>query len=404
MAEECKAYFDVEGPISLFKAVFSGQLCSSESVAQCSICGKGRCSNHLIRDDHSGRLVCLTDRPEQCRPVKSSAQTPPTQQSMDSATLPSIPYAQSCSDINRVNSELGKGLQQLAIEALRPFREPDLRTALQQVDIDSEAARILFSATARATLETSNDSQQTYRRLRPLLMEWGYDPAGPLKFVRVDSPLPRSPEEVEPFRKAAEAGDVNHQYQYGRMLQEGIGIPAQPVQAVSWYRKAAERGHTPAQYQLALMYDEGIGIERDQTQARSWYAQAASRGDSDAQCNLAILCLNGQGGSVDLKTAINLLTSASRQGNIAAQATLASCYDNGRGVSKDPASAFELYLSVASSTESHPAVASAQYNVAIAYLNGDGVAREVSKATTWLQRAASKGHVRSRQVLSSLRA
>lgn len=55
---------------------------------------------------------------------------------------------------------------------------------------------------------------------------------------------------VEWFRKAAEKGQVNAQYNLGVKLEAGQGVAKDMQQATYWYKKAAAQGHTSAQYVL----------------------------------------------------------------------------------------------------------------------------------------------------------
>jgi len=48
------------------------------------------------------------------------------------------------------------------------------------------------------------------------------------------------------------------------------------AQAVKWYRKAAEQGDADAQFNLALMYDNGQGVPQDYVQAHMWLNLAAA--------------------------------------------------------------------------------------------------------------------------------
>ncbi len=50
------------------------------------------------------------------------------------------------------------------------------------------------------------------------------------------------------------------------------------VQAVNWWRKAAEQGDADAQYNLALCYYAGEGVTKDMEQAR-FRARKAMTGD-----------------------------------------------------------------------------------------------------------------------------
>jgi Sel1 repeat len=52
------------------------------------------------------------------------------------------------------------------------------------------------------------------------------------------------------FRKAAEAGDIGGMINLAEMLEKGIGLQKDPIEAVSWYQRAAELGSRAAQLRL----------------------------------------------------------------------------------------------------------------------------------------------------------
>jgi TPR repeat protein len=47
----------------------------------------------------------------------------------------------------------------------------------------------------------------------------------------------------------------------------GWGVPQDYAQAAIWYRKAAEQGSAEAQFNLGLLYDNGLGVPLDYSQA-----------------------------------------------------------------------------------------------------------------------------------------
>ena len=66
--------------------------------------------------------------------------------------------------------------------------------------------------------------------------------------------LPRDEREaVEWYRKAAEQGYAQAQFNLGECLRDGRGIAKGEKEAVEWYRKAAVQGHSQAQYNLGVM-------------------------------------------------------------------------------------------------------------------------------------------------------
>jgi hypothetical protein len=71
------------------------------------------------------------------------------------------------------------------------------------------------------------------------------------------------------------------------------------AQAVSWYRRAAEQGFAQAQFNLAQMLAAGRGARRDEVEAARLYRQAAELGHLEAQFNLGVRFANGNGVAQD---------------------------------------------------------------------------------------------------------
>jgi uncharacterized protein len=63
-------------------------------------------------------------------------------------------------------------------------------------------------------------------------------------------------------------------------------VPQDKATAIQWYRKAAQRGSALAQYQLGRHLCEGDGVPIDRTEGLSWLRKAAQQNDSDAQTYL----------------------------------------------------------------------------------------------------------------------
>jgi uncharacterized protein len=47
---------------------------------------------------------------------------------------------------------------------------------------------------------------------------------------------------------------------------------------VTWFRKAADQGYAEAQYNLGLMYEDGRGVPQDHAEAVKWWGKAAALG------------------------------------------------------------------------------------------------------------------------------
>ena len=65
------------------------------------------------------------------------------------------------------------------------------------------------------------------------------------------------------------------------LVADGDGKPDYSA-AAKWFRRAAEYGVRDSQYNLAILYARGMGGPQDLTQAYAWFAAAAAQGDEDA--------------------------------------------------------------------------------------------------------------------------
>ena len=124
------------------------------------------------------------------------------------------------------------------------------------------------------------------------------------------------------------------------------GVPQDYAEAVSWFRKAAEQGSANAQYNLGQMYRQGQGVPRDYAEAVKWHRLAAEperpqqdpfAGDSiaGARINLGVAYSRGQGVPQDYAEALKWYRLAAEQGNAGAQFKLGLMYDQGEGVPRD---------------------------------------------------------------------
>lgn len=94
------------------------------------------------------------------------------------------------------------------------------------------------------------------------------------------------PEVLSRYRTQAASGDAASQDNLAICYEQGLGVAADPAQAVTWYRASADRGFAPAQFHLGDCYENGKGIARDLEQARHWYQLAAGQGFIQASAAL----------------------------------------------------------------------------------------------------------------------
>ena len=95
-------------------------------------------------------------------------------------------------------------------------------------------------------------------------------------------------------------------------------------------------------------------------------------------------------GKEELISTHELFSNAAERGDAEAQYQLGIAYSNGEGVAKDLTKAFDWTRKAAE--QGH---AGAQFSLGDAYSNGEGVAKDPTKAFDWYRKAAEQGHARA---------
>jgi uncharacterized protein len=148
----------------------------------------------------------------------------------------------------------------------------------------------------------------------------------------------------EDTKALAEKGDAMAQCALGEDYDLGlIGLSTNFVEAINWYRKAAEQGFSEAQYNLANDYFNGNGVIEDQVEAAKWFSKAAEQGYAKAQYNLGHCYYLGQGVARNYMEAVKWYRRAANQGDAASQNNLGAAYVSGDGVTKNYVEAYKWY-------------------------------------------------------------
>lgn len=236
------------------------------------------------------------------------------------------------------------------------------------------------------------------------------------------APAETTEDMVTRFRRRAEDGDAESQFELGCHYAEASGFSTNDEQAMKWWDKAAQQGHAKAQYNLGCSYFNGTGVAPDHEQAVRWFRAAAEQNFPDAQEALARCYYNGEGvpqnfklayywyrkmaegGSasaqykltemhylkqidpVDYTKAFEWCSKAAEQGHAQAQVMLGSMYDSGKGVKRDYKQAAIWYRKSADQGK-----ASAQWNLAVMYDKGHGVPKDAAQYEFWMRKAAAQG-------------
>lgn len=150
-----------------------------------------------------------------------------------------------------------------------------------------------------------------------------------------------------------------------------------PHSAVAALQYAAESGESVARWKLAKMYAAGEGVKQDDAKAFTYFSQVVDAYDED---------------DADPREAPFVASAF-----VALGAYNLSGIPNGR-VSPNPERALEMFHYAAVNFGD----ATAQYNLARMYLDGNGVAKDGQQAARWLYLAADKGHLESEAVLGQM--
>jgi hypothetical protein len=165
----------------------------------------------------------------------------------------------------------------------------------------------------------------------------------------------------------------------------GRGVQKDEVEAVKWYRKAADQGHAEAQYNLGVCYKNGTGVTKDENEAVKWYRKSAEQGYASAQFDLGQCCAHCQGVIQDHAQAVKWNRKAADQGHARAQYLIGLR-------SKDKNEAVKWYRKAADQGE-----AGAQYFLGVCYKlgvcphTGQGVTKDEAEAAKWFRKAADQG-------------
>ncbi len=84
---------------------------------------------------------------------------------------------------------------------------------------------------------------------------------------------------VKEWRPLAEKGDAPSQFNLGLMYVDGLGVPQDYNQAMTWFERSAGQDYAKAQLNLGAMYASGKGVKRDYVQAYKWLNICASKGE-----------------------------------------------------------------------------------------------------------------------------
>jgi TPR repeat protein len=162
---------------------------------------------------------------------------------------------------------------------------PSMATESEARETESEA-RATGAAVAHADILDALDPDNTRTRA------WHGQADAQLRFAVMAESEGRFHEAGDWYRRAAQQGLAQAQFNLGVFLQNGHGGTTDLAEAITWYEKAAGQGYANAMYNLAFMREEGLGCRQDPRAAFALYERAAALNEPDSQCKLAILLMD----------------------------------------------------------------------------------------------------------------
>ena len=160
--------------------------------------------------------------------------------------------------------------------------------------------------------------------------------------------------------------------------------------AINLWRPLAQDGNAAAQTGMGILYENGLGVPKDETQAVTWYRQAVEQGDAEAEYRLGLAYVLGAIGTFglprDISLGLKLMKRAADQGHVRSMDSIGTLYQHGQlGIPKDPIEAVAWYRKAAEL--GYPLD---EERLGSAYEFGQGVEQNPAEAKIWYLRAAEQ--------------
>ncbi len=170
----------------------------------------------------------------------------------------------------------------------------------------------------------------------------GTTAAGTSFAVKKAASVPRTKLMDDPERarivEAAVDGDMQSQFELGRIYDEGKGIPRNSKEAAYWYRRAARNGHADALLALGKAFRAGDGVLQDSRIAAENFWRAAERGNAEGAYLFAMMLSNGEGVAKDLPRALKYFLQAAENNYADADVQVSKLRSQGVRMAADRAS------------------------------------------------------------------
>ena len=178
-------------------------------------------------------------------------------------------------------------------------------------------------------------------------------------------------------------------FYYGMCWYNGHGTRQDYIKARKAFHESARYGSGKSRRQLGLFMlnnvSEIVDTEKDGAKILNWLNEESNKNNSEVQQILAELYLNGRGCPKDTTLAILNLSKSADNGNVSAGYKLVhDFYLNGWTKYKDVTKALQYIVKFANQGNAY-----FQYDLAVCYNTGSGVAKNEKEALFWYEKAAS---------------
>jgi len=198
------------------------------------------------------------------------------------------------------------------------------------------------------------------------------------------------------FEKAAGQNNKSAQYHYGLMLMNGRGVKKQVEKGMKWLKKSADQEFPPAKKAIADMYSSGNGLKKDMNKAVGMYEDLTQYKMLGAYKALAKIYKNKELEFFDLKRSFVMWQHAAEWDDNEARHNLGLAYVKGEGVAKNDTEAIRWF-----ELSAQDGVNASKNSLGLIY-SGSGAERECEKAVRWYKSSAEAGYVSSQHNLGHL--
>ncbi|MCW5821546.1 MAG: SEL1-like repeat protein [Cyanobacteria bacterium TGS_CYA1] len=232
-------------------------------------------------------------------------------------------------------------------------------------------------------------------------------PARPRNYPRYVPGLGSLAESLEPYYairvkvefsddlfNRATAGDIQSQYEMGRVLFSGAGIDKSIAMAQKWFQRAADQGHPGAQFFLgSILLDKKVTAKPDPQAGFDWLLKAANAGEPMAEARVSQIYKDGIITKADPKECFDWAKKSADQNCAYGKMALAGCYLNSIGTAFNPGEAIKLFK------ETGKDVPEAYGILGLLYSNGVFVEKSPEEGFKFYKMAADGGDLDSQYQL-----